>query len=1372
MSKTLTRMWCAAALATAAFTAGAATDEAGNRFIYLAGVSNPHNYPPHVQYADTWENGKMPETSPGSDVYETKADLSSLTWGHWIRFYYDLADGEADNGDYTYSFYLNLVQPLSKDGGWIDGVVPPVVGRSGVYMTSDVAKQPAAQITGTWHLSRQYDYYRLRIDLGAMTFTAVPEGTVFVLVNSDEAPTFDNLDNYTTLTKFDNYYPAGGDLKIRLYDFFNDRWLNPAPGCEEITTGRVEFSTTPSQSMGTPFVIKNWKGGVIHDGHIDGMSGNCGATISSDVVEAPVWSPISPDAIYVIGDFNGWSEFQPVTRGEGADAVYTVEFPAGTSNFKMLLGNMWGADEIGSTGAVSVSDGNSVVKLNVAEDGGLANNTFTPALSAPVTMVVNLTDGTITVPATSGFEMATVDTGDARPVNRNSLFVSTPFDAYQPWKDCSDAVLSSFSALGALGDGTYKGRFYVPYGEFKLRFISELSPKGTPNMVIAPPAGADRALSFVDGVAYSSAAQLPADQAGYWTYEIDDYLEFTGKWVEVTVTPGEKPSVKFEMPDGNVAAKNEIYLIGDMQGWYITDGSMPLRLTTNGGFYGEFDIPAGDYYFRFYSELGDWGNGSIGSGFDDFESVTWNPAVESTSRSACVYGKGDWYVSGWPGGKMYMYVQPEAAACFSTAPIPEAGEVVDPATLKQVYLYDGEEYIEMKKGADGIYKARLTIPMTGDEIARFRLFTKQLPISTEEAEWEGSFALSAPEADFPLSFDDLDVAEASYVAQDYVTNAGANAFTLVNQHNTLLNQYMVTVDLNAGRIYVEGLNRRYYICGGITDGKIPTYATRDEFRQYAVPMAGGILDVPAGKLDATFFQSIADATTFVAVPPTATFTDGFAVAQGYMGWNYTGFTSPGWKGGKVYIGPKYLLDMSVVNELTAVTYLEDWQTTESPMPETAPGSLIYKGKVKFADRVNPYLRFSLGEGGRDEWGNPFVISSNVYSTGTGGAPINLGEEELVPVNGTMTGKMGFGGQTHFSMPSLVGSGEMDVTVDLNTMTMTASVSSENEGAIYETVSDGNSDLDGLTAYPSKEQNDAVVLETVISGEDTEDYDFNLTAPDGSVIVPEGGVPTVVDFDETGSWSGPYVKKNAPMRGRASLRRAASQEATWHFSMPQGETGHLSILVDEANSTLTLFSSAHNEGYFIVRSGGDMKIGIENFGLLKENMLHLTPAGVYEGEISLDADDAAYVIFAKDCKLATGIYTPYQNTVLTTFDLTAGKSEVSQNAFPARGDSYATSWLVKGASGKTRVAFDPANSRLTIGGEGAGVDNVSADSPCGSLSVVPSTGCVVITASVAASVPVYSVTGMLVRQLDLPAGVTTVDLPAGLYVVGSTKVYVR
>lgn len=1376
MTQFFTRLGCAAVLTSAIFGANAATDEAGNNFIYLAGLAGPENYPPAEQYADAWEAAKMPETSPGSNIYEITVDLNTLTWGAWFRFYYDLAKGLNDADIYN-AFNLNLIQPHADGSVNIDGVRPLMAGNSGIYGDAPADRLPVAAALGTWNLP--YGTYKLRVNLNNMTFRAIPSETVLMLVNDESDPATGSPADYTEITRMKNYVEPCDNLKIRLYDIFNNKWLNPSPGFETIDLGTdssFDFTFQSSDSKGEPFTLSDWKGGVVSGSY---YWGSYRGSFLSDETPEYVFTPISPDVIYYVGDFSEW-EFTEAERQPGNQAIYNVTFPAGTNYFKMSLNNTWSGDEIGVGDILSTDGGNTVYELRISEQGNLANHEFSQGLTSPVTVVVNLSEGTMTVPtdANAKFQYVSVG-GSVAPVERDAMFIATPFDSFTPWKDCSDAVLSSFPILTKQADGTYSGQIYIPAGQFKLNIISELTDRNLPNKVIAPPSGTDRALAIADRKAYSSATELSADNAGYWTYSGENLLDgWGGGTVTITVTPGNTPSVYFDLssalPDEQA---EQIYLVGSPNGWDVSDGSMPLRLTSNGGYYGYYPVDD-EAVFRFYTTLGDWGNDaslpSIGANAYDGYNTDIIVAGSDQYRGSCTPGKGSWILNGWNSGDiLYMYVNvSQGLVIFSGQPISEAGDIVDPSTVKTLYVYQNGQYTKLTEGNDGIFRGYC------DGYNPFRLFTRQLPISPEEAEWGGSYALTIPgEATSRLSFDEFNVAEFNVTASDGVSADGGTEFIIPELD--VPGRLNIAVNLETGKIYVEAPGSFYYLCGGLTDGKLPTFENRNDFADYRIHLTGGIIDIPAGKFDFSFIRSISDAS-LMTTPAEIVFTDGYVGCDpdNMFGWQFNRVTCSGWAGGKVIVCTNQMLDLSSLSSLTALTYMGGIGLTNSTLTQTAPGSLIYKGKATFADRTNPWLQFLL-HSEESPTGNPrnLTVMSSAYNSGIG-YTVNAGAEVLHPVDGVMTGKALFNSFNPFSMPSLIGDGEMEITLDLTTMTMTAVIAGENEGSIYETVADADSDLDGLTAYPSAEQEDAVVTNGEVSSDNADGYDFNFSTPAGEVIQPAGGVDTPIEFDENGTWTGDFIKSTAPSSSRRAVRAAAAQTARWHFDMPEGTSGKITMLIDERNSKLTIASSAHNRNYFIVPviNWNVAENGIEHLSTLSGNILKHTSEGIYEGEIEigseLEESDMISIILASDCQLTTGIASPFSTPTMTTLDIMQ-QTEASLPALvpAANGISYPTYWNLNAPAGKVALRYDASNSILTASRGGAGVENVSADADSG-FSVKTGEGAVTVTTGNAMHLQVYTVDGMLVRSVDILPGSTRIDLAPGFYIVNNVKVSVR
>lgn len=1351
MPKFFTRLGCAAAIASTFLAANAATDEAGNNFIYLAGLVN---YPPTVEYADYWESAKVPETYSGSNIYETTVNLSNLVWGSVFRFYYDLAP--STDGCYN----LNLIQPHAT------GEVSLVAGVNGVYSDEKIDRLPASLEVGTWRLPN--DTYKFRVDLNKMTFQAIPKSTILMLYNDDSDPSAGDIASYVNIGQA-NYVEPCGNLELRLYDLYNNQWLNPADGYETLSPkdGQVDLRVSAaSDTKGQPFVLENWLGGVVKTIYYYGVYR---MSITPDAVSGYVYTPISPEQIYVIGDFNTWSEFVPVVKEAGDNAIYKVTLPAGTQYFKLILSDSWGSDEIGIGDRVTSDGTNKIYELRVKENGALANSEFPAALSEPVTFTVDLTEGTVSVPEDVDVSLAYVSyDGSVAPIDRDAtLVVATPYDLLAPWKDCSDAFLSACSLLTKQPDGTYSGSVYVPEGKFKLHFVSELAEKGLPNTVIAPPTGADRELVLVEGVAYSSATEMSSDKAGYWTL-----ADWQGGAVNISVTPGSAPSVKFDFSSSLAGDQvTEIYLVGTPQGWSITNDAMPLRLTSTGGYYGSYPINDAEPVFRFYTQLGDWGNDgqlpSVGSAAVDGNITPLSLLNSSTYYGSCVPGKGSWSIENWTAGEtLYMYVNiDDRTVRFSTMPISGVGEFVDP-DAKNVYIYQNGAYSKLQKSDDGFYHKPISS-------TPFRLFTKQLPISPEEAEWSGSYALAIPSvAQSELAFDEFDVAEFSVTENAAVTNGGGTEFTFPSSENSILE---ISVNPETGKVYVEKTGTAFYLCGGLTDGRLPTYQTRADFAGYRIPVNGGIVDIPAGKLDFSFVTSIADAS-LSSVVAEVSFTDGFAESYdpndlNGEGWRRKNVVCQDWEGGKVMVCPSNMLDMSVVSEITAVTFKPGMETSSSTFAETSPGSLVFKGTASFFDGVDPCLYFNILSREIDSRQVNICVKSSTYYERSVflGSLVNPDKNVLIPLNGSMTGEAAFYNEPSFgdtfSMPSLVGNGSMSVTLDLNDMTVTALVDVANEGSVYETVADEGSEFDGVTTYLNSDQQGAA--EIYVNADQSSGYDFNFISPYGTVVQPAVGTDTPVTFDENGCWSGPFVKITAPSTLRRAIRKTAVQSARWHLDMPQ--SGTVQMLIDENTSTLTLYSEAHNRNYFIVPvvDGNIPDIGIKYLDEMKQNMLKETSPGIYTAEITIPDDAQTYSVFiVSDCGASTGLFTP---VMFPTLDLSENE-EASVAAL--RGESYYVSqWTITAPAGKVGLRYDATECMLYASRVNSGVEDVLAESHA-ELVIKAADGRIVVTAAEPAHIEIYTIAGSLVRSLDIHSGTYSIDIAPGFYIVNNQKLFVR
>ncbi|MDE6090500.1 MAG: SusE domain-containing protein [Duncaniella sp.] len=230
------------------------------------------------------------------------------------------------------------------------------------------------------------------------------------------------------------------------------------------------------------------------------------------------------------------------------------------------------------------------------------------------------------------------------------------------------ATPESFAQWGlqetGVGTNIYVGAFDVPAGDQYFRFYTTLGNWGNdgelPSIGPKPNDGDNEEVNPTDDpVTYTA---VPGK--GCWFTP----SSWEGGYVTFTVDLNNMDAITVTMQKGNwdTSKLKFIYLVGACSAWSVEDANAEELYSNyklydwenNGVYTGTFQVNEGAATFRFYTQLGSWGNDgelpSIGAAAGDSNNdVTVD---NGTYSGTCVEGKGNWNITNWTGGKMKMTV--------------------------------------------------------------------------------------------------------------------------------------------------------------------------------------------------------------------------------------------------------------------------------------------------------------------------------------------------------------------------------------------------------------------------------------------------------------------------------------------------------------------------------------------------------------------------------------------------------------------------------------------------------------------------------------------------------------------------------------------
>lgn len=955
------------------------------------------------------------------------------------------------------------------------------------------------------------------------------------------------------------------------------------------------------------------------------------------------------------------------------------------------------------------------------------------------------------------------------------VYVFTPEDKLRPWAGCDRVVSDHCLTLFKDGEGNYSGVVDVESLSKGFNICLEPGGKNQPaKTVLAPSTAKDLELVMADGLALSSGELKSGSVAGYW--KLPENLPST---VVLTVTTGSNPSIKI---DANVEPYQVtgIYLRGGMNDWatpdeweFVTTGVADTWILLNK------QIAAGTE-FKVADAV--WGNINLGAPDMFANEISPNQpyGLYVTSYNLLLNTDFDGDIILRRSGSQYTLELQQPGQGMILAPEPETG----------IFIYDeprGRIESMTYNTKTGMYQEQVYV--APHKSCDLHIFTRKLPITSVEPGWETSYALQASgNAPYTFELDEFGVGETDFTVREEMTTDKATAPLTIYNDDSGTPYFTVNVDMEARKIYIERAGDNAYLCGELAGGKVPNLRNRNEFKDLRVYFAGSVIDLPAGDVRYDIAASLSDGaivpsnTVFETTPDESGYTQFFTDDLNRY---FRSVFIKGWKGGKVWMDFISMIDLEKY-PFVKVNAHSDRGDSDFTLNVVESNSGKYSGRISYEDGSgNKSFDLKL----TDNTSSSFWEENGIYINipqHRGNYNFNSGLENLVDYSGSIQVPIGKYGSS-YHLPTLTGACDLEMTVDLEKGELSIEIISGETSSVYEVVADEDSGIDGVVAYPSQSQENTVTLEGSIAGSgdgDGSEVEFNFTAPDGTTVTPASGQDTEITFDGAGFWTGDVVVSGNRNGSRKVARSQAENGPKWRITLPDGmDYSKLAMKLDNKKGKLTIQSSAHNKGYFIIN---DLeKFSLENMESLKQSMLvESSTPGVYEGIIHFndnnDSDRSNRVGFMSGVfswtLVTPGISLPIYSDTMYAIDLLSENASCQRMAWSRNELGHLVSagvWNVRTISNDVNVRFDSNASTLSFSIDAAGVENVSADSSAEeSLRVIPGQGNVTVISSAALTMPIYSITGVMVKAVNLHPGETVIDLPAGYYIAAGHKLLVR
>lgn len=611
-----------------------ASDAKGN-FIYVLGWDNIW-YPPTSDNPESvafYENKKLYETEPGSNIYT--GVLEPMRNGDmFFRFTTSLDTPEKD------CYSVNNIGPAES----ADAIAMRAMGASGVYGGVCMLNTTPGRECGSWYLSESsllsfnnYISPGFRVDLNTNE-VYVFSGTHGVAAIADYKGDFSwsNVGNYVTVDGRQFLSPGAHTLTYLRYADEATFGANELPPL--LYSGN--YTSVPMSEGENPVSISDkWPGGIL-------------ATASQGYIrfQSTIYAvPESHDYMLMVGEYCDWDVDKAITldKGNAEGSLFKGVVPAG--KFYFVTDASWKNYETRLTYGPGFyyerdTDGNLVMQIRGQAD------VFDIEAPEGTPFLLDFTKGTVTFESSAAeFHSDYVLTegipgaGSLPDVPDNAIYLNGNVDGVVP----TTANLPYIYPYLYYREPENQWPFYLPAQNAGYNFITKVGATAADATVAIPEQGSfvlDRTMFDDDGMAVVKMTEAKGADSGYLYLDCKNYGDSnnTGRTYEITFNPADMEAVVYCADFKKPEARDELYIVGTPNGWNIWESEYVIPNKGNGVYSATYEIAA-DAEFRFFTSLGDWSRGSIGSEYSDFysEDVTQLPF----EGSAC-WGMGNWKLSG------------------------------------------------------------------------------------------------------------------------------------------------------------------------------------------------------------------------------------------------------------------------------------------------------------------------------------------------------------------------------------------------------------------------------------------------------------------------------------------------------------------------------------------------------------------------------------------------------------------------------------------------------------------------------------------------------------------------------------------------------